>query len=107
MGDKSSFNLKSKEIQITLRFFLVIAQANSNQFNQSINLSSGYVAEKKAKIHAVGSNSLETTYILFKLPYLKGVADGSESEKVNMCSLNFFPFYIYTVFNSHFVHFDF
>ena len=61
-----------KEIQIILRLFLVIAmycQASSSQFNQSLNLLHCQLAGKEAQVHAVGSNSLETTYILFELPY--------------------------------------
>ena len=53
----------TKEIEIVHRLFLIIAmycQASSSQFNESLNLP-----------HAVGSNSLKTTYILFKLPYVE------------------------------------
>ena len=54
------------------RLFLVIAmycQASSSQFNESLNLPRCQLAGKEAQVHAVGSNSLETTYILFKFPY--------------------------------------
>ena len=67
----------AKEIQIIHRLFLVIAmycQASSSQLNESINLSRCQLAGKEAQVHAVGSNSLETTYILFKLPCLQRVA---------------------------------
>ena len=59
------------------RLFLVIAmycQANSSQFNESLNLPCCQLAGKKPQVHAVGSNSLETTYILFKLPYCAPVS---------------------------------
>ena len=62
---------RPKEIQIILRLFLVIAvycQASSSQFNQSLNLPHCQLAGKETQVHAVGSNSLETTYILFELP---------------------------------------
>ena len=65
---------KIKEIEIIHRLFLVIAmycRANSSQFNQSLNLPCYYLAGHNSKGIAVGSNSLETTYILFKLPLEK------------------------------------
>ena len=61
----------TKDIQIVLRLFLVMAmycQASSSQFYQSLNLSGCQLAGKEAQVHAVGSNSIETTYILFELP---------------------------------------
>ena len=66
-------NVAHKEIEIIHRLFLVIAmycQSRSSQFNESLNLPRCQVAGKEAQVHAVGSNSLETTYILFKLPQL-------------------------------------
>ena len=62
-----------KEIQIILRLFLVITmyfQVSSIQFNESLNLPRCQLAGKEAQVYAVGSNSLETTYILFKLPHI-------------------------------------
>ena len=56
------------------RLFLIIAmycQASSSHLNESLNLPRCQLAGHKAQVHAVGSNSLETTYILFKLAYLK------------------------------------
>ena len=47
-------------------------QANSSKFNQSLNLPGCQLAAKEAQtVHAVGSNSLETTYILFELPQIE------------------------------------
>ena len=40
----------------------------SSQFNKSQNLPRCQLTGKEAQLAAVGSNSLETTYILFKLP---------------------------------------
>ena len=64
-------NQQVKEIEIIHRLFLVIAmycQASSSQFKpvQSITQPPTLLA---GWVHAVGSNSLETTYILFELPY--------------------------------------
>ena len=70
----------SKEIQIINRLFLDIAmycQASSSQFNQSLNLSASWLGRVPRYVHAVGSNSLETTYILFQLPYLPLFYGGS------------------------------
>ena len=43
-------------------------QASSSQLNESLNLSLCTLAEKEAYVQAVVNKSLETTYILFKLP---------------------------------------
>ena len=77
----NGLKLGTKDIQIILRLFLVIAmdcQASSSQFKpvqasffQSLNLYHCLLAGKEAQVHAVGRNSLETTYIIFELPYLE------------------------------------
>ena len=56
-----------KEIEIIHRLFLVITiycQASSSQFNESLNPPHCQLAGKEAQqVHAVGRNSLETTYL--------------------------------------------
>ena len=65
--------VNTKAIQMIYWLFLVTAmycQASSSQFfsiTQPLR-SLWQLAEKGAQVHAVGSNSLETTYILFELP---------------------------------------
>ena len=69
--DKLYVFSKAKEIEIIHRLFLVIAmyfQASLSQFNESLNLPCCQLAGKETQVHAVGSNSLETTYILFQPP---------------------------------------
>ena len=43
----------------------------SSQFNESLNLLHCQPAGKEAQVHAVDSNSLEATYILFELPQVR------------------------------------
>ena len=60
---------KVREIEIIHRLFLVIAmycQASSSQVNKSLNLQRCQLAENKVQVHAVGSNSPETTQIYIR-----------------------------------------
>ena len=49
----------------------VITEKN-NLFNHSTSHVASWLG-RKPYVHAVGSNSLETTYILFELPYKLGM----------------------------------
>ena len=66
------FNLiyrKTKEIQIILRLFLVLAMyCQASSINHSTFHIASWVGRKPKYKNAVGSNSLEITYILFELP---------------------------------------
>jgi hypothetical protein len=63
-----------KDIEMILRLFLVIAmycQGSSSQKKSILHSTSSIVSwlgRKPKYVYAVGSNSLETTYILFELP---------------------------------------
>ena len=64
--------LPTKKIQIILRYFqssLCTFKPVQASSIKSLNLQYCLLAGKEAQVHAVGSNSVETTYILFELPY--------------------------------------
>ena len=64
-------NIPSKEIKIIHRFLqssICTVKPVPAKFNESLNLPHCQLAGKEAQVHAVGINSLETTYIQFKLP---------------------------------------
>ena len=50
----------------------------ASSINQSLNLPCCQLAGKEAQVHSVGSNSLETTYILFELPQPIGVGQPAQ-----------------------------
>ena len=68
-----SFEQLAKEIKMILRLFLVVAvycQGSSSQIKsntQPLPLLDGL--QESLGTCSIGSNSLETTYILFELPY--------------------------------------
>ena len=67
--NSAKFENSTKEIKMILRLFLVIAMSCKGSSSQTKSITQPLLLQAGWEgVHAVGSNSLETTYILFELP---------------------------------------